>query len=54
MKKLLMLVLMVCCAFTSRRNYYRTSSPYRKYYIKYWQDRISLYSDKFIQNNGQK
>jgi hypothetical protein len=31
-----------------------TSSPYRKYYIKYWQDRISLYSDKIIRNNGQK
>ncbi|MBU4425124.1 MAG: hypothetical protein KKB35_00175 [Proteobacteria bacterium] len=30
------------------------SSPYRKYYIKYWQGRISLYSDNIIRNNGKK
>jgi len=30
------------------------SSPYRKYDIKYWQDRISLYSDNIIRNNGKK
>lgn len=33
--------------------HHTSSSPYRKYYIKYWQDRISLYSGNTIRNNGQ-
>ena len=30
-----------------------TSASYRKYYIRYWQDRISHYADHIIRNNGQ-